>query len=89
MGGRYLYYAVLQYSNQVTFDEANELCGSKTKGTNIIVEMIKNNQLDMAVNGEEMNKGTNIIVENEDIREWIYGLRFGEHWIGARMVSYH
>ena len=43
----------------------------------------------MAVSGEEMNKGTNIIVENEDIREWIYGLRFGEHWIGARMVSYH
>ena len=43
----------------------------------------------MAVSGEEMNKGTNIIVENEDISNWIKGLGSDEHWIGARMVSYH
>ena len=43
----------------------------------------------MAVSGEEMNKGTNIIVENEDISDWIKSLKFENHWIGARMVSYH
>ena len=37
VGGRYVYYVILQDSNRVTFDEANAMCGSKTTGTNLIV----------------------------------------------------